>query len=167
MVHIRFRQQRLFGRKMSSIATVLFVITMPITTLTSLAEEYHCGAADDPIAVECYSREVKDFLQSWVVAWGNGDVDEYMAHYISSNSPRISMTRAEWEADRRQVLRSSDDVVVSLQLDSLGIGRDGDLDVIFVQNYRSNIYTDVVKKQLFLKRDGSSYKIQREVTIDR
>lgn len=152
---------------MSSIATILFVITMPITTLTSLAEDYHCGAADDPIAVECYSREVKDFLQSWVVAWGSGDVDEYLQHYIANGSPRVSMTRAEWEADRRRKLRHSDDVVVTLELDSLGIGREGDLDVIFVQNYRSDRYSDVVKKQLFLKREGSSYKIQREVTIDR
>jgi len=153
-------------RAMSSLATILFVITMPMTSLTSLAEEYHCGAADDPIAVQCYSREVKEFLQSWVVAWGDKDVDAYIQHYVPLDSPRIAMSRDEWEADLQRLLKQSQEIVVTLELDSLGIGRNGDLDVIFVQNYRSDNYTDVVKKQLFLKRDGGSYKIQREMIVD-
>ena len=153
-------------RAMSSLATILFVITMPRTSLTSLAEEYHCGAADDPIAVQCYSREVKEFLQSWVVAWGDKDVDAYIQHYVPLDSPRIAMSRDEWEADLQRLLKQSQEIVVTLELDSLGIGRNGDLDVIFVQNYRSDNYTDVVKKQLFLKRDGGSYKIQREMIVD-
>jgi hypothetical protein len=150
----------------SALATVLFVITMPMTTLTTLAEEYHCGAADDPIAVQCYTREAKEFLQSWVVAWGDGDVDSYLDHYIHDGSPRINMSRENWEEDRRQRIAAANDIVITLELDSLGIGHDGDLDVIFVQNYRSAGCTDVVKKQLFLVRDGDSYKIQREVSID-
>jgi len=151
---------------MSSLATILFVITMPMTSLTSLAEEYHCGAADDPIAVQCYSREVKEFLQSWVVAWGDKDVDAYIEHYVPFDSPRFAMSRNEWEADRQRRLAQSQEIVVTLELDSMGIGRNGDLDVIFVQNYRSDNYTDVVKKQLFLKRDGGGYKIQREMIVD-
>ena len=151
---------------MGSIVTVLFVLTMPMTSLTSLAEEYHCGAADDPIAVECYSREVKEFLQTWVIAWGNGDADGYIGHYISNDSPRVDQSREQWEKDRRNRLLATNNIVVTLELNSMGIGRNGDLDVIFVQNYHSENYNDVVKKQLFLKRDGDSYKIQREITID-
>jgi len=148
------------------IAALLFVITMPGTTLTSFAEEVRCGSVNDPKAVECYSREVKEFLQSWVISWGNGDADAYIDHYVPFRSPRVNTSRDEWEADRRERLEQTDDIVVTLELDSLGIGKNGDLDVIFIQNYQSENYSDVVKKQLFLKRDFDGLKIQREVTID-
>jgi outer membrane protein, adhesin transport system len=150
----------------NSIAAILFVITMPVTTLTSFAEEYRCGPVNNPKAVECYSREVKDFLQSWVISWGNGDSDAYIEHYVPFRSPRTNISRDDWEADRRERIEHTEGIVVTLELDSLGIGKNGDLDVIFVQNYQSKNYSDVVKKQLFLKRDKNGLKIQREVTID-
>ena len=56
-------------------------------------------------------------------------------------------------------------VVTALELDSMGIGQDGSLDVIFVQSYESETYKDVVRKQLFLTRENSELKILREVTI--
>lgn len=151
---------------MNAIAALLFVITMPGTTLTSFSEEIRCGPVNDPKAVECYSREVKEFLQSWVVSWGNGDADAYIDHYVPFRSPRVNTSRDKWEADRRKRIEQTSDIVVTLELDSLGIGKNGDLDVIFIQNYQSENYSDVVKKQLFLKRDFDGLKIQREVTID-
>ena len=48
----------------------------------------------------------------------------------------------------------------------MGLGSDGNLDVIFVQNYQSENYQDSVKKQLYLKRSEDGLKIQREITID-
>ncbi len=150
---------------MSAAATVLFLITLPMTTLTSFAEHYQCGAADDPVAVACYREEVKDFLQSWVVAWGKGDVDQYLEHYAPFGSPKPNMTRQEWEAERRLRLSNSANVVVTLELDSMGISEDGSLDVIFVQSFQSPTYRDIVKKQLFLKRHDQNLVIQREVTL--
>ncbi len=151
---------------MSAAATVLFLITLPMTTLTSFAENYQCGAPDSPRAVECYREEVKDFLQSWVVAWGNGDVDRYLQHYVPFGSPKPNMTRSAWEQERRARLRNSGDIAVTLELDSMGIAEDGSLDVIFVQSFQSPPYKDIVKKQLFLKRQGSHLQIQREVTLN-
>ena len=151
---------------MSAVAVLLYVFTMPMTTLTSFAEEYQCGIGSDPIAVECYTGEVKEFLQSWVVAWGNGDPEAYMDHYVPFESPRINQSRDEWEKERRQRLNQTDGIVVTLELDSLGIGKNGELDVIFIQSYRSGKYSDVVKKQLFLARDPMGLRIKREMTLD-
>lgn len=151
---------------MNSIAALLFVITMPATMLTSFAQESRCGPASDPVAVECYSREVKEFLQSWVVSWGSGDADAYIDHYVPFRSPRVDSSREQWETERRLRLEQAKDIIVTLELDSLGIGQNGNLDVIFIQNYQSENFSDVVKKQLFLKRDPGGLKIQREVTID-
>ena len=151
---------------MNAVAALLFVITMPVTTLTSFAQESRCGSINDPTAIECYSREVKEFLQSWVISWGNGDADAYIDHYVPFSSPRINTSRDKWEAERRQRLEQTDGIVVTLELDSLGIGKNGNLDVIFTQNYQSENFSDVVKKQLFLKRNHSGLKIQREITID-
>ncbi len=151
---------------MSAIPLVLFVLTMPLTTLTSFAQDEGCERYKDQAAIECYSKEVKEFLQSWVVAWGNRDADAYMGHYIPFRSPRIDQPRDQWEADRRHRLAQAGDITVTLELDSLGVGPDGNLDVIFVQNYHSDNYSDVVKKQLFLTHDEDGLKIQREITID-
>jgi hypothetical protein len=151
---------------MSAIAVLLYVFTMPMTTLTSFAQEYQCGTASEPEAIECYSGEVKEFLQSWVIAWGEGDAESYLDHYSPFLSPRINQSRDEWEQERRQRLDQSNEIVVTLELDSMGISKDGELDVIFIQNYRSGNYSDVVRKQLFLERDPSGLRIKRELTLD-
>lgn len=151
---------------MNAVVTALFLITLPVSTLTSFAEEFQCGAPSDPRAVDCYRREVKDFLQSWVVAWSQGDAEAYLNHYDPVMSPKPEMTREEWEMERRQRVASAGDIVVTLELDSMGIAPDGSLDVIFVQSYESETYKDVVKKQLFLRREASQLKIQREVTVE-
>lgn len=151
---------------MNSIATVIFLITLPVSTLTSFAEEFNCGAPDSPRAVECHRREVKDFLQSWVHAWGSGDADNYIEHYSPFSSPREGMSRGQWEADRRARIGGNNEIVVTLELDSMGISQDGTLDVIFIQSYQSANYKDVVKKQLFLKREDGGLRIQREITVD-
>ena len=151
---------------MSAVAVLLYVFTMPMTTLTSFAQENQCGTGSDPIAVKCHTGEVKEFLQSWVVAWGNGDQEAYIDHYVPFRSPRINQSRDEWEKERRQQLNQTNEIVVTLELDSLGIGKDGDLDVIFLQNFRSGNYSDVVKKQLFLERDPMGLRIKKEITLD-
>jgi len=151
---------------MSAVAVLLYVFTMPMTTLTSFAEEYQCGTGSDPVAIECYTGEVKEFLQSWVVAWGNGDAEAYMDHYVPFGSPRINQSRDDWENERRQRLEQTLGIVVTLELDSMGIGKDGELDVIFTQSYRSGNYSDVVKKQLFLERHLNGLRIKREITLD-
>ena len=90
-----------------TLSSLLFVIAMPVSTLTSFAEEFHCGPTGDPLAVECYRREVKEFLQSWVVSWGNGDPDAYIEHYVPFRSPRTNMSRDQWESDRRGKLQET------------------------------------------------------------
>ena len=151
---------------MSTVAVLLFVFTLPMTTMTSFAQDYQCGTGRDPVAIECHSDEIKEFLQSWVVAWGNGDTEGYFKHYVPFKSPSISESRLEWENERRQRLISSSDIVVTLELDSMGIGSNGELDVIFVQNYRSGSYSNVVKKQIFLERDPGGLLIKREIALD-
>ena len=149
-----------------TLASLLLVVTLPVSTLTSFAEEYRCGSGSNPQTVECYRQEVKEFLRSWVVAWGNGDPEAYIEHYVPFRSPRNQMSREQWEKDRYNKLSNAGDISVTLELDSLGVGANGNLDVIFIQNYQSASYEDTVRKQLFLHRADDGLKIQREVTLD-
>lgn len=151
---------------MSAAATLLFVVTMPVSTLVSYADGFHCGHDKGVRAVECYRSEVKQFLQSWVIAWGDSEVNDYIEHYATFESPRPDMTRSQWEAERKNRLTRNEDIAVTLELDSMGISDSGDVDVIFLQNYVSDSYHDVVKKQLFLQRSPDGLKIKREVVLE-
>lgn len=115
--------------------------------------------------LQCYSAEVKAFLGRWVQAWGNGDIDTYLALYTSARSPRNDLSRSEWEAHRRARIGPEKQIEINLKLESMGLEDSGIFDVIFTQHYRSASYEDRVRKRLFLLREGGELRIWREEVL--
>lgn len=115
--------------------------------------------------LQCYSPEVKDFLQRWVRAWGNGDIETYLSLYTSARSPRDDLSRAEWVAHRRARVGPEKQIELNLKLESMGLEDSGIFDVIFIQHYQSSTFEDRVRKRLFLLREGGELKIWKEEVI--
>ena len=112
--------------------------------------------------LQCHSGEVKDFLRKWVRAWGDGDLDTYLARYATARSPREDLTIEEWIQHRRARIGPSKKVELNLKLESMGLEDSGIFDVIFLQQYRSATFQDAVRKRLFLLRDGQELRIWKE-----
>ncbi len=99
---------------------------------------------------------------SWAQAWADGEVDNYLAFYAAGYTPARGLSREQWEAQRRERLSRPGSVEIRLnavatQLDNPGRGR-----VSFDQSYRSETYSDRVRKTLELVKEGGQWKILEE-----
>jgi hypothetical protein len=106
---------------------------------------------------------VKETLSAWASAWSAQNVDEYLATYATAFRPEGGISRATWEAQRRDRVTRPKHIrvgVVKPQMSALGDGR---VRVIFRQEYESDSFSDNVTKVLEL-RDEGGWKILREYT---
>ena len=110
--------------------------------------------------------ELTGFLESWLRVWGQGDIEGYFDHYVEDVSPNTSLSRSQWEKQRRRSVSPGRDIQVTIELESMGIDEQNVIDVVFLQRYKAKGYQDVTKKQLFLVWEGKDLKIARERTID-
>lgn len=150
-----------FSRHILTVMVILCCVWSP----RDLAASEFCGGPDQP-DVDCYATEIKSFLQSWVYAKGNGDVTAYFQHNMPMNSPRTGLTRAEWEQAWQQRLNPLDPMQVTLDLQSMGIGKAGELDVIFEQRTQDTNGVEIEQVQVFLKRRADGFMIYMEKTLD-
>ena len=125
-----------------------------------------CASPDSAEGIACLEADVRALLQTWVVAWADADAETYLGAYARTPPDASSAVREARDAERRAWLSAQQDVVITLDLESMGIGEEGTVDVIFVQHYRSAARTSSLRKQLFLIREGGSLKIRREAVLD-
>lgn len=121
-------------------------------------------AAPEVEAVDAATTEaVRSTLTAWAKAWSNKEVDGYLAVYASDFSPEGGISRATWEAQRRDRISRPKRIrvgVVNPKLSALGDGR---VRVTFRQEYESDSFSDTVVKVLEM-RDENGWKISREYT---
>lgn len=120
------------------------------------------------------SKPVKDevlaALSQWASAWSAQDVDAYLSTYSADFRPEGGVSRANWEALRRdRVARPSMIRVEVLRPELTAIGESIDqtgdrVRLSFRQEYESNSFADVVTKVLELKKESGGWKITREYT---
>jgi tetratricopeptide (TPR) repeat protein len=106
---------------------------------------------------------VRDALGVWAKTWSNQDVDGYLATYADDFRPEGGISRATWEAQRRDRVKRPKRIrvgVVNPRVSALGDGR---VRVTFRQEYESDSFSDTVTKVLELRDDGG-WKIVREYT---
>lgn len=109
------------------------------------------------------TAQVKDALNAWSKAWSGKDADGYLAAYASDYRPEGGISRATWEAQRRDRIARPKRIrvgVVNPRMAALGDGR---VRVTFRQEYESDSFSDSVTKVLELREDGG-WKIIREYT---
>jgi hypothetical protein len=117
--------------------------------------------------VECYKDAIYRFLQSWVTAWGRGNIVGYLAHYAPGVSPDPDLNAVEWEEKRRKSVVRNTGTAIRLELETLMVDEARVAEVIFVQSCLSPSCSDPMLKMLSLLRSENAFKIQLEVKIHR
>ncbi|MCW8935425.1 MAG: tetratricopeptide repeat protein [Gammaproteobacteria bacterium] len=112
-------------------------------------------------------RHIKQQLSDWSRAWSKGDFDNYIKSYSTNFVP--SDTRksyAEWKNIRRARLKFTKGV--NVEIDQLRVfveGQGKHVLVEFIQNYRSDSYSDTVLKQMYMQNQQDNWLILSERTI--
>lgn len=109
------------------------------------------------------TAQLREALTAWSKAWSDKNVDGYLAAYGADFRPEGGISRATWEAQRRdRVTRPTRIRVGVVNPNMAGLG-DGRVRVTFRQEYESDSFSDSVTKVLEL-RDDNGWKIVREYT---
>ncbi len=111
-------------------------------------------------------RALVESVKEWVGAWSERRVEDYLASYSRSFVPEGGANRRLWEAQRRERLSSARFVrvaITGLETELLG---GGSARATFLQYYRSDGYSDTVRKTLDLVWEDGRWRIQRERSAD-
>lgn len=104
-------------------------------------------------------------VQTWATAWSAQDVDTYLASYADEYAPEGSADRSTWRKTRRDRILKPASIQVSLANTHVELLSDHKALVTFVQHYRSNVFSDSVRKLMVLKRTEDQWSITREHVI--
>ncbi len=134
----------------------------PVTAAAAPVIAATPAAAQSESATVADSTGVNAALQAWAKAWSARDVDAYLAQYAPDFAPEGGLSRAAWEAQRRdRITRPTRIGVRALNAELVKVGDDR-VRVTFVQEYQSDTFSDQVNKVLEYKSTGSGWKIVRE-----
>jgi tetratricopeptide (TPR) repeat protein len=101
-------------------------------------------------------------VEHWAAAWSRKDVGAYLAHYARDFQTPGGVSRANWEAERRQRIGKPGEIAVSVE--DVRVTPEGadKATARFRQNYRSaNLKTSSSKALLLVRQDGK-WLIQQE-----
>ncbi len=131
------------------------------TTSEDATTEQTAPATTAPPAADP-SADVLAAVEGWARAWSRGDAAAYLAYYAPTFSPPGGMSRAAWEAQRREGFDVERDLRVTVASPSVTLEDDTHARVSFQQNYASQTFERSALKTLHLvKRDGR-WLIERE-----
>ncbi|MEI7969237.1 MAG: L,D-transpeptidase family protein [Betaproteobacteria bacterium] len=107
--------------------------------------------------------DLETAIERWREDWESRRTDEYLSHYARSFSSG-SAGLEQWAAQKRQVNASKQWVKVKLADMSLFLypGREPVAVATFVQDYRSNNLSNLMKKRIYWIREGERWKIIHE-----
>ncbi len=130
--------------------------------LAMLMEDESDEAASSASAFE---QGVLSAARQWAQAWSNKDAEGYLSHYHSAFKPSRGLSRSAWERQRKQRIAKPRFIEIEvLDAEITPTGDDG-ARIEFLQTYRSNTYSDESRKYLRMKKEGGSWKIIREVSL--
>ncbi|MCB1929877.1 MAG: ankyrin repeat domain-containing protein [Rhodocyclaceae bacterium] len=126
--------------------------------------ELDSSGADGPVQV-AGARANEDALRAlvaaWAGAWSARNVDTYLSFYGTDFAPDGGISRAQWEAQRRQQIGGVEQITVIV--DKLEFELDGNRAVAhFIQTFRTPNYREEGPKTLVLARDGEHWSIVAE-----
>lgn len=110
-------------------------------------------------------QPIMDAVTAWAKKWAGQDIEGYLAAYSANYEPQANKTRAEWEAQRRSRLAAPGKISIDISQPSVLLLDDQLATVKFLQKYRSDKYSDTVRKTLLLERVENSWLIVREQSI--
>lgn len=108
------------------------------------------------------AQDVLETVEGWARAWSKNDIATYLAHYAPDFEPPQNMSRADWEAQRRQRIakpRKIEVIVNAPKVDFTGKDR---AKVTFRQLYHSDTFNASGIKILYMEKQGDKWLIKRE-----
>ena len=119
--------------------------------------------AEEEEAAAFSAEDLADLVAAWAKAWSEQRVEDYLSFYAAEFLPADGMTRADWEASRRERVSRPEFVRIEVAiLDTQAEGEDR-ASVTFLQAYESDTYSDQVTKTLNLVKRESGWKILGEI----
>jgi hypothetical protein len=122
-------------------------------------------ATPAPAARPAFSPEsVLSAIEKWRAAWQLKDVKTYLAAYAPDFRPAGNLSRARWEAQRRDRLAKPAFIVVKVTDPQVTLGKDDVAVAVFVQEYESNTLKQSGRKTLKMGLYGNEWLIREEAS---
>ncbi len=101
-------------------------------------------------------------VKSWAKAWGDQDVQAYLAHYDNTYTT-YGLTRQEWLAQRR--IRLTQRSFINVDVSNFRVADRGDqFAVTFEQRYRSDSFDDTIRKRLVFAKNETNLGLSKIVS---
>ena len=134
-------------------------------TLTLVKQDDRWLIADERpgrvMAAANAEKAVQDAVSRWAAAWAARDVENYLAGYADNFKP-AGMSRAKWEAQRRERIGRAQSIEVEVSDMQVSLRDDTHASATFKQDYRSDAYGDSMRKTLKLEKIGDAWLIVAE-----
>ncbi len=109
------------------------------------------------------AKDAEAAVKAWASAWAAKDVKGYLASYGKDFNPPGSMSRSQWEAERKQRIGSKSNI--SIKLENLNVTVDGSKAVAkFRQDYKASGLAVSSRKTLDMVKTGDRWQIVKEST---
>lgn len=107
----------------------------------------------------------REVVRGWAKAWSERRVEEYLSYYSVDFVPASGATRADWEGRRRDRLLNPGSIRVTVvSLDAQEV-TPTEMRVTFTQSYRSDTYSDRVRKTFRMVWEAGTWKIVEETVV--
>lgn len=114
-----------------------------------------------PAASAPSPSDVTAAIEQWRSAWATKDVAAYLASYAPDFKP-TGMTRARWEAQRRERIGKPSFIVVKVVDPQITLVGDKGAVAVFTQQYESDTFKEAGRKTLVLGNFGGKWLIRDE-----
>jgi len=135
--------------------------TPAATTSGDVATTQTATAPVAPLAADP-GADVLATVEGWAQAWSRGDAAAYLGYYAPTFNPSGGMSRAAWEAQRRESLEASRGLRVTIASPRVTLEDDTHARVTFQQNYASQTFERSALKTLRLVKREGRWLIERE-----
>ncbi|MCH7666708.1 MAG: PilZ domain-containing protein [Acidobacteria bacterium] len=121
---------------------------------------------ESPLVADMPLREtVRRAVKNWARAWSERHVDDYLSFYSEDFRPASGVTRAVWEARRRDRLVTQGAIRVAVVLLEVEEVSPTEMRVTFTQSYQSDRFRDRVRKTLRMSWNDDAWKIAEEIVV--
>lgn len=106
--------------------------------------------------------EILRTVYAWADAWSSQDVPKYLAFYAGDFRPQDGMTRAAWEAQRKERVSKPKSIKVGISNPVVKLDDETHATVQFRQSYRADKLKIPGSKTLLMVKNGGKWLIQEE-----
>jgi hypothetical protein len=100
-------------------------------------------------------------LDKWISSWENQDIDLYLSFYTKAFKG-LEETHADWRVARQVALKRNKNI--SIQRQNIQILPNIDtVEISFTQIFESESYSDVGVKTIAWEKNGTDWKIIKEI----